>query len=210
MFPKATIISALVGLAVAAPASQTKSGLISSYEFQGIAIKSGDVTIQSHLIEASAGNLNINNGTTTACPASDCSASTDESDKTVFIYDIATKQVSLATSGTGFQIVFVRPDGSLGFSEAHSGGSRDARTGEPLEGYVSPFDFAPPYSGDTNGHLTFEGKPFLACPTGDEKRSYVIHTEAVNYSEEKNHGSNCQPIGFYTNEYSGKTAFQYD
>ncbi|PVH80302.1 hypothetical protein DL98DRAFT_460006 [Cadophora sp. DSE1049] len=103
----------------------------------------------------------------------------------------------------GGQRAFVRADGSLGFTQAHSAAL-------PEDAYTSPFEYTPQTSEGNTGTLTFEGKSFSACPDetfGPSGRTvYQLFANAV---KPETRAEDCIGVGFATAIWTGTVPYEY-
>lgn len=111
----------------------------------------------------------------------------------------AAQTLGLAASVPGGQQVYVRPDGSLAYTQAHSASM-------PEDSITSPFVYTPATESGSIGSLTFKGDGFYACPVGTQDGVYQIYSTQVNAT-----GRSDTCIGFSaaTAEYSGANVWQY-
>ena len=91
---------------------------------------------------------------------------------TIFAYGPTTSGLSLNVIVPGGQQTFVRADGSLGYTIAHSAAIPDGALS-------TPFQYTPQVEQGRVGQLLFDNKGFNACPVAGEAGVYQIYARAV-------------------------------
>ncbi|KAG4413622.1 hypothetical protein IFR04_013244 [Cadophora malorum] len=203
MYTKAALISALAGLAIAAPAPvATYPSTADPNTFTIIASHSLS-PVQGAGVSANGGSFYLNKGSGTYCPSPPVDCSYYNTTATVFGYTTTTQTLFMGAVVPGGQRVFVRSDGSLGFTQAHSAALPD-------DAYTSPFEYTPQTSEGSTGTLTFEGKSFSACPDGtfgpSGRAVYKLYADAVKPEER---AEDCIGVGFATAIYTGPIPYEY-
>ncbi|KAL2076158.1 hypothetical protein VTL71DRAFT_1101 [Oculimacula yallundae] len=199
MFTKATVISALAGLAVAAPYHPTP---VHNPNIFVANINHSGSPIQFSAVNAKGLEFNVNNGTKTYCPAGqvDCSHA---GTATVFAYQPESQTLAMDVTVPGGQRAFVRKDGSLGFTIAHSGAI-------PEGAMLGPFQFTPQQESGTVGRLLFEERGFNACKTGQKGSSGrdVYKLYALSIASKEQLEKECTDVVFNTATWTGAMAWQ--
>ncbi|KAH7342251.1 hypothetical protein BKA65DRAFT_551893 [Rhexocercosporidium sp. MPI-PUGE-AT-0058] len=198
MFTKAAIVSALAGLAVAAPTPSAPNPNVFS-----VILNHSTAPIHLAGVSAKGYNFNVNNGTGTYCPSGtiDCSLA---GEVTVFAYNPDSQTLSLDVVVPGGQQAFVRADGSLGFTIPHSAAIPEGAS-------IGPFQFTPQETDGTVGQLMFETQGFNACKTGETGPTgfdvYQLYAAAVE--SEAQLEKECIDVGFLTSTWTGPIAYEY-
>ncbi|KAE8445167.1 hypothetical protein EG329_013664 [Mollisiaceae sp. DMI_Dod_QoI] len=196
MYTKVSLISTLAAslLATAAPAPRSTDSNI----FEAVSLHSGS-PIQASSINANGNHFYVGKPTSAYCPSGiqglDCS---NYSNQTAFAYSPSTSGLALSVGVPGGQLVYVEPNGALGFTTPHSNAI-------PSDSYTSPFQYTAQCSGGTVGKLTFEDKAFNACLVDGQEDVYQIFANAVAGQSQ----TDCIGIAIGTAEVSGPIAFEY-
>lgn len=234
MFTKATIISALAGLAAAAPTARATDTNV----FQIVALHSTS-PIQGAGINANGYSFFTGKPTSADCPSyiegldcSSCKSSHTLSpnihslfltqftvgNQTLLDFNPAGPSASLYASVPGGQQIFVRADGSLGYTTPHSASIPEGAALAPFQCTSLPFNPSflqynkhnltstdtPQAQAGSVGVLTFKDIGFNACPVSENV--YQIFARAV--SAETQVG--CIDITMGTAEVDEKNAsYQY-
>ncbi|KAG4434855.1 hypothetical protein IFR05_009649 [Cadophora sp. M221] len=200
MFTKATIISALAGLAIAAPYHPT---LAPNPNIFSVTINRSGSPIQFAGVSAKGYNFNVNNCTGTFCPSgvTDCST---VGNTTVFAYNPDSQTLSMDAIVPGGQRAFIRKDGSLGFTVPHSGAIPEGAS-------TGPFQFTPQEIDGTVGKLLFATRGFNACKIGEKGPSGldVYQLYALAISSEAQLEKECVDVGFATATWIGAVPYEY-
>lgn len=100
----------------------------------------------------------------------------------------------------GGQRVYVAPTGELGFTQAHSG-------------YIPPGSLLGPFEYDQGfpfGRYSFDGRTFLACPSGNEDPSWQVYVDIQNAIVPTRNIDDCRPFRAVTEVFlSPPAAWQY-
>ncbi|KUJ15324.1 uncharacterized protein LY89DRAFT_108924 [Mollisia scopiformis] len=198
MYTKTALVSALAGLAAAAPAPRSDNSNV----FEAISLHSGS-PVQGSTINANGNHFYINKAASTYCPSGveglDCS---QYGTQTIFAFNPSSSGLALYAAVPGGQQIYVEATGALGYTIPHSGAI-------PNDAYVSPFEYIVQTSTGTVGKLTFEGKDFNACPTGEtngEVDIYQIFASAVSSDTQ----TGCIDIAIGTaTDVAAPTAYEY-
>ncbi|KAL5328475.1 hypothetical protein ACEPPN_001974 [Leptodophora sp. 'Broadleaf-Isolate-01'] len=200
MFTKSTTISALAGLAAAAPTHPTPAP---SPNIFSVTINRSGSPIQFAGVSAKGYSFNVNNGTGTFCPSgvTDCST---VGNTTVFAYNPNSQTLSMDAVVPGSQRAFVRKDGSLGFTVPHSGAILEGAS-------TGPFQFTPQETDGTVGKLLFATRGFNACKTGEKgfsgQDAYQLYALAVGSEAQLEKA--CVDVGFATATWTSAVPYEY-
>lgn len=165
-----------------------------------ISVRSGS-PIQYLSMNAAGENFTLGGTTATFCPDSVGTACPPGTD-TVFL-----GLGALDTEVPGGQLVYVAPDGHLGFTQAHS-------ASYPTGAVLSPFTYTKNV-GDTYGDLStnaFGATGFMGCPTVDGSGLYQVFAAFAGAVVPNGDISTCLGFDALTVDYSlnpAPAAWQY-
>ncbi|KAL3428177.1 IgE-binding protein [Phlyctema vagabunda] len=189
MLSKTVLVSALAGLAAAAPAPAARQ---SSGSFSAIATRSGS-PIHLSSIHANGGKFWIGKETASYCPVdpSSCPPGQDTA------FSAGAGGLALDVVVPGGQQAYVDPTGALSFTQAHSAAI-------PEGSITTGFSYNASTGANGLGSLTFGNATtgFFACPSEGNATTYQIFAGSE-------FDSSCYGFGFTTAPFEGAAAWQY-
>jgi hypothetical protein len=126
--------------------------------------------------------------------------SLDQNTTTVFSYDPTGKTLSLNVAVPGGELVYVAPNGELGYTLPHS-------ASYPQGSSITPFACKSPPRESGVRLLTFQNGDFHACPITSQEEIYQIFATA--YGDHGKYQKDCISLVFVTAEYQGDQAWEY-
>jgi hypothetical protein len=101
--------------------------------------------------------------------------------------------------------VYISPDGSIGFTQAHS-------VSIPSNSVFCPFTYKKEESNqfglvNLNASMAFGAVDFMGCPTNDGR--YQVFAALQNATVPQGNVSDCIGFGALAFDYTGPTAWQY-
>lgn len=150
MFTTPTLALALAVLGAASPLTRRTTST-----FALISIHSGDPDVHLRPITASDFKLWLGKPTASYCPSDvvpDCPSGNSTS------FASGDGGLSMNVEVPGGQLVYVATDGTVGYTQAHSGSV-------PAGAITTGFEYTPPAPEGSVGTLSGPGKGFVACPT---------------------------------------------
>lgn len=193
---------ALAPLALAMPL-ETRQDSGYYHSFTAVSFGARQQSLQLDSFEVRNYNLYLGGRNGAYCPVSPSVCSTEQNITAFTATYGANNVVYLDGQVPGGQTMFIRSDGSVGYTVPHSGLVPDGAI-------TKAFTVSPGEEQGETGYFNPTEASWIACPEEAGSDSYQVFADIAGFEAPAGTAADCQTFVGRTSPFSGNAAFQYD